>query len=82
MNYENVLGSKKMNRGFEVASVCRLDVYHKLVEDGMSSEKALEKASKLSDSEMAHLAGKIADTSLETGVYWEAILQWIEYYKR
>jgi hypothetical protein len=67
----------KMEKSFPICYVCREDVRYMLM-GSMSEKKARAKALKMTDSEMEHLASKMADAFGDTGVYQEALKIWLE----
>ena len=70
--------NEKMNEGFRVCEVTRLDVAQALIDGGMNKEDAEAKAEALEEFDMETLAGKMNDAFCETDVYWQAIRCWME----
>lgn len=63
---------------FTVTSVHRDDL--KSIDPG-TDKPYLEDTDKVTDGEMAGLADKIQEAIMDSGVFWEAVRQWIEDYK-
>ena len=59
---------EKLNKPFEISSVCRAD----LVSEGFDEEKVM----KITDSEMEYIAGKIGDTNMDG--YWIALREIVQ----
>lgn len=73
----------KMNADFPICSVCREDVAYAI--QGIDSrkltiEQARKRALLIDDGTMVHLAHKMANAFGDTGVYNEALKQWVEEY--
>ena len=68
----------RMDKGFVVSQVTRLDVAYAICSHNKSDggcPKCERKASKLTDFDMEQLARKMGDCFCDTG-YWEAIRAW------
>jgi len=73
---------KKLNKGFNITSVCRIDVADRIAKiKGISIEEAEKETLKISDNEMRYLARKIGDILCDTS-YWETIDYWLEMLKK
>jgi hypothetical protein len=67
-----------LDQSFPICAVCRMDVVYALTSKTVTEEQATKKALKITDSEMEHLASKMADAFGDTGVYHTALEIWLE----